>query len=146
MPEENLEQQGPQEAQAGQGEESYESFRIGEGDDARVVTADDIYAADERTAEIDRLRRENAELTKRHSKLVSSVGIQQSQIGLPPPAAEPEDELEVDYDDPKKTPSKRLRGVLYRNFEQDNKGYKNFEDYYRSQMETIIVHFKGKLE
>ena len=55
-------------------------------------------------------------------------------------------ELEVDYDDPKKTPSKRLRGVLYRNFEQDAKGYKNFEDYYRSQMETIIVHFKGKLE
>ena len=55
-------------------------------------------------------------------------------------------ELEVDYDDPKKTPSKRLRGVLYRNFEQDDKGYKNFEDYYRSQMETIIVHFKGKLD
>ena len=55
-------------------------------------------------------------------------------------------ELEVDYDDPKKTPSKRLRGVLYRNFEQDNEGYKNFEDYYRSKMEMIIVHFKGKLD
>jgi len=55
-------------------------------------------------------------------------------------------EMEVDYDDPKKTPSKRLRGVLYRNYEQDNKGYKTFEDYYRSQMEVLIVHFKGKLE
>jgi hypothetical protein len=55
-------------------------------------------------------------------------------------------ELEVDYDDPKKTPSKRLRGVLYRNWEVDKKGYKTFEDYYRSQMEMLIVHFKGKLE
>ena len=55
-------------------------------------------------------------------------------------------ELEVDYDDPKKTPSKRLRGVLYRNFEHDSKGYKTFEDYYRSQMEMLIVHFKGKLD
>jgi len=55
-------------------------------------------------------------------------------------------ELEVDYDDPKKTPSKRLRGVLYVNYDQDNKGYKTFEDYYRSQMEVLIVHFKGKLD
>jgi len=55
-------------------------------------------------------------------------------------------ELEVDYDDPGKTPSKRLRGVLYRNWEQDQDGYKTFEDYYRSKMEVIIVHFKGKLE
>ncbi len=55
-------------------------------------------------------------------------------------------EMEVDYDDPKKTPSKRLRGVLYRNYESDNKGYKTFEDYYRSQMEILIVHFKGKLD
>lgn len=55
-------------------------------------------------------------------------------------------EMEVDYDDPGKTPSKRLRGVLYRNWEQDKEGYKTFEDYYRSKMEVIIVHFKGKLE
>ena len=55
-------------------------------------------------------------------------------------------ELEVDYDDKSKTPSKRLRGVLYRNWESDNKGYKTFEDYYRSQMEILIVHFKGKLD
>lgn len=55
-------------------------------------------------------------------------------------------ELESDYDDPKKTPSKRLRGVLYRNWETDKKGYKTFEDYYRSQMEVLIIHFKGKLD
>jgi len=55
-------------------------------------------------------------------------------------------DMEVDYDDPGKTPSKRLRGVLYRNWEQVNEGYKTFEDYYRSKMEVIIVHFKGKLD
>jgi len=55
-------------------------------------------------------------------------------------------EMEVDYDDPGKTPSKRLRGVLYRNWEQKPEGYKTFEDYYRSKMETVIVHFKGKLD
>ena len=54
-------------------------------------------------------------------------------------------ELEVDYDDPKKTPSKRLRGVLYRNWEQTPEGYKTFEDYYRSKMELVIEHYKGKL-
>jgi len=55
-------------------------------------------------------------------------------------------ELEVDYDDPKKTPSKRLRGVLYRNFEQESKGYKTFNDYYNSQMELLIMHFKNNLD
>ncbi len=55
-------------------------------------------------------------------------------------------ELQVDYDDPAKTPSKRLRGVLYRNWEQTPEGYKTFEDYYRSKMEIVIVHFKGKLD
>ena len=55
-------------------------------------------------------------------------------------------DMKVDYDDPAKTPSKRLRGVLYRNWEQKSEEYKTFEDYYRSKMESIIVHFKGKLD
>ena len=55
-------------------------------------------------------------------------------------------DMEVDYDDPGKTPSKRLRGVLYRNWEQESEGYKTFEDFYRSKMEIILVHFKGKLD
>ena len=55
-------------------------------------------------------------------------------------------EMEVDYDDPKKTPAKRLRGVLYRNFEQEPKGYKTFNDYYNSQMELLIMHFKNRLD
>jgi len=55
-------------------------------------------------------------------------------------------EMEVEYDDPKKTPSKRLRGVLYRCFEQEPKGYKTFNDYYNSQMELLIMHFKNNLD
>lgn len=55
-------------------------------------------------------------------------------------------ELEVDYDDKSKTPSKRLRGVLYRSWERDNKGYDNFQRYYDVEMERIITHFKNKLD
>lgn len=55
-------------------------------------------------------------------------------------------DLEVDYDDPQKTPSKRLRGVLYRNWEQDNEGYTQFHDYYIVNMEKIINHYKKKLD
>jgi isopentenyldiphosphate isomerase len=53
--------------------------------------------------------------------------------------------LKVDYDDPTKTPAKRLRGVLFRNWELNSEGYKKFELYYDSKMEAIITHFKGKL-
>lgn len=56
------------------------------------------------------------------------------------------DETKVDYDDNTKTPSKRLRGVLFVNYEQHHKGYESFEDYYRVEMEKIINHFKSKLD
>jgi len=55
-------------------------------------------------------------------------------------------EMEVDYDDPGKTPSKRLRGVLYRVWEKHPDGYELFEDFYRAQMERIINHFKNKID
>lgn len=49
-------------------------------------------------------------------------------------------------EDNAKTPSQRLRAVLFRNWEQNPEGYKTFEDYYRSKYEIIITHYKGKLE
>lgn len=49
-------------------------------------------------------------------------------------------------EDNSKTPSQQFRGVLYRNWEQKNEGYKLFTDYYRAKYEIIITHFKGKLE
>jgi len=48
-------------------------------------------------------------------------------------------------DDIGKSPSQRLRGVLYRTFENENEGFKNFESYYTNKMETIITHLKNKL-
>ena len=44
-----------------------------------------------------------------------------------------------------KTQSQRLRGVLYVNWQNDNQGYDNFHDYYISNMDKVINHFKSKL-
>lgn len=49
-------------------------------------------------------------------------------------------------EDNTKTPSQQLRGVLFRNWEQSNEGYKLFSDYYRAKYEVLINHFKGKLD
>jgi hypothetical protein len=48
--------------------------------------------------------------------------------------------------DTQKTPAQRLRGILYRNFEQNSKGYTDFNNYYQSEMERICEHYKSKLE
>lgn len=45
-----------------------------------------------------------------------------------------------------KTPSQRLRGILYLNYQQDNKGYKDFATYYISEIERICEHYKNKLD
>jgi hypothetical protein len=44
-----------------------------------------------------------------------------------------------------KTPSQRLRAVLYRYWEQHNSGT-DFESFYRIKLEQIIDKFKEKLE
>jgi hypothetical protein len=54
--------------------------------------------------------------------------------------------LKADYEDTGKTPSQRMRGVLFVNYEQKNEGYKTFTDYYNAKMETLINHFKNKLD
>ena len=56
------------------------------------------------------------------------------------------DKLKVEFNDTGKPPSQRLRGVLYRLYEQNQEGYKTFVDFYNSKMEVLIEHFKGKLE
>lgn len=55
------------------------------------------------------------------------------------------DKLVVEYTDTEKSPSKRLKAVFYRVWEIDNEGYKDFTDYYRAKMDTLINHFKNKL-
>ena len=53
--------------------------------------------------------------------------------------------LKSDYDDIGKSPSQRLRGVLFRLWEQSNEGYKDFQLYYNFKMEGFISHLKTKL-
>lgn len=53
--------------------------------------------------------------------------------------------IEVKGETETKTQSQRLRAVIFLLWKQDGeKG--TFEDFYRSKMETIIEHFKSKLE
>jgi len=45
-----------------------------------------------------------------------------------------------------KTPSQRLRAILYLNYQQDSKGYQDFTTYYASEIEKICEHYKNKLD
>lgn len=54
------------------------------------------------------------------------------------------DSVEVDM--PGKTQSQRIRAVLYKLFEQDNEGHKDFKAYYQSKTEVIITHLKSKIK
>ena len=55
------------------------------------------------------------------------------------------DNLDTDLYDNPKTKSQRFRGVLYRNWEANDKGFSEFKDYYNSEYEIIITHYKNKL-
>lgn len=53
---------------------------------------------------------------------------------------------QLDPDLPGKTQSQRLRGVLFKLFDRNNEGYKDFDSYYRHHTEIIIEHLKKKLD
>lgn len=56
---------------------------------------------------------------------------------------------QVDKLDPEfsgKTQSQRIRNVLYKLFEQDKEGFKDFESFYRSKTELYIEHLKTKIK
>ncbi len=44
-----------------------------------------------------------------------------------------------------KTPSQRLRAVLYVLFSQNNEGFDKFDSFYINKLESMIEHFKSKL-
>jgi hypothetical protein len=56
------------------------------------------------------------------------------------------EQLEPDYNDTGKSPSQRLRGVLYRVWEKESEGFSTFTLYYEHNMEKIISHYKAKLD
>jgi hypothetical protein len=45
-----------------------------------------------------------------------------------------------------KSPSQRLRNVLYRLWETDSPDNMEFQEFYEIKIETIITHFKTKLD
>lgn len=56
------------------------------------------------------------------------------------------DIVEVKSEVDQKTPSSRLRGVLYILFSQKPEGHTTFASYYDHKMSGIIDHLKGKIE
>ena len=44
-----------------------------------------------------------------------------------------------------KTQSQRLRNVLYKLFEQNKEGYKDFDSYYKAKTEAIITELKNSI-
>lgn len=44
-----------------------------------------------------------------------------------------------------KSPSQRLRAVIFLNWQQNNEGYEKFDSYYTHKMEAFIDHLKKKL-
>lgn len=56
------------------------------------------------------------------------------------------DKAVAEYSDTTKSPSKRLKDVLYRTWEQVNaEGFTDFTDYYRAKIDKFINHYKSKL-
>lgn len=51
----------------------------------------------------------------------------------------------IEVEKPGKTPSQRLRAVLYLNWKNAPEGYTDFNLYYLHQMDKFIEHFKSKL-
>lgn len=54
------------------------------------------------------------------------------------------DELEPDIPG-SKSPSKRMRDVLYVLFSHAPEGFKSFDEFYKYKMDTVTDHFKSKL-
>ena len=54
------------------------------------------------------------------------------------------DKIDLDLYDQPKTQSQRLRGVLYKLWQQEKVG--DFKDFYKIQTDKIIEHFKTKLD
>lgn len=67
---------------------------------------------------------------------ISEKTIDQSEI-------EKIDKLDPEFSG--KTQSQRIRGVLFKLFEQSHEGFKDFESYYRAKTELYIEHLKSKI-
>jgi len=54
---------------------------------------------------------------------------------------------QADLDFPeRKSQCQRLRGVMFKLWEQDGEGFKDFDAYYKHHTERIIAHYKTKID
>ena len=74
-----------------------------------------------------------------------SVGIKPTPLNQSDVDILKESKIEIDDIPDSKSPSQRLRNVLYRNWEQSDGGYSYFNLYYLNRIERIIEHYKQKL-
>lgn len=55
------------------------------------------------------------------------------------------DKIDPDFTNTK-TQSQRLRAVLFKMWDQNTEGFKDFDTFYKSKTDVIIEHFKSKLQ
>lgn len=56
------------------------------------------------------------------------------------------EELKADYEDHTKSYSQRLRNVFYLMWKKDNKDFKTHEEHYNYMMNSLLEHYKSKLD
>jgi len=84
---------------------------------------------------------------------VATLAAMQNQIAFvainPDPFTSEQKEVientKAELSDTGKTHSARLRGVIYKLWEQDQEGYTDFHNYYIIKMDKIINYYKSKL-
>lgn len=89
------------------------------------------------------------ELTPNESAELFKLNQQFCYIGIKPePFTNEEsdliDSLKTDFDNIK-SPSQKLRAILFINYQQNNEGFKDFNSYYLFIMNKISEHYKSKL-
>lgn len=67
-------------------------------------------------------------------------------VSIVPEDVPPEEKISVDTERGEKSPSLRLRSVLFVWFQQQRPEHTTFEPWYREKMETLIEHVKAKLQ
>jgi len=86
------------------------------------------------------------ELTPEEKALFFQLQNQNIELTIVPSDEPNVEEYTVTSDLSEKSPSRRLRGVLYVLFTKDDKGMLNFEEYYKIRMEKIIEHLKNQID
>ena len=82
-------------------------------------------------------------ITQLLSYVNQTIKIYLTTANITPEAITPIDDIEIE--DESKTPSQRLRNVLYRYWEQTDNDYKDFNLYYHWIMNQIAQRYKDKL-